>query len=55
MLAWNDLTMIKLQTAEKRLMMEMLTELCLLREVVHHISPQGLTVQLYISEKQDIQ
>lgn len=34
--------MIKLQTAEKLFIMEMLTELCLLQELVYHISSQNI-------------
>lgn len=44
--------MIKLQTAEKLFIMEILTELCLLRELVYHISSQSTTVQLCISENE---
>lgn len=47
------LATIKLQTAEKLFIMEMLTmsiELCLLQKLVYHISSQSITVQLCISE-----
>lgn len=44
--------MIKLQTAEKLFIMEMLTGLFLLRELVYHISSQSVTVKLCVSENE---
>ena len=55
MFARNNLLWLNYRQQKKGSIMEMLTELCLLRELVYHISSQGMTVRLSISEKQDLQ